>query len=387
MKMSKKLKIAYLSYYDSDVIRYWSGSVYFMRKSLEQANTEVVPVHNLGSKIDDFYKIKSLYYKIIGKQYHRPREISINKRAAQIAEKKIKQLKPDVILSSGALEIAQIDTNIPLTFWSDATFNNIVNYYPDYSNLAPETFRNGEYLEKMSLGKANLQFFSSDWASNDSINHYKSDPTKVKSIPFGANILELPNYNTIKERIANKKFDTINFLFVGVDWIRKGGDIALKIVEKLRQNGINAKLQVVGCTPNLENKPDFVEIYGYLVKANQDDYTTLVRLYEEAHFFMMPSRYESFGIAVCEANANGLPVIGAKTGGLQHIVKENINGFVFDYKYSESEINRLTEQIISLISDREKLLELGLSSYNEYSTNLNWDVSGKKIVDLLMNIA
>lgn len=387
MKMSKKLKIAYLSYYDSDVIRYWSGSVYFMRKSLEQINTEVFPIHNLGSKIDDIYKVKSLYYKIIGKQYHRQREISINKRAAQLAEKQIKQIKPDVILSSGALEIAQIDTHIPLTFWSDATFHNIVNYYPDYTNLAPETFRNGEYLEKISLGKASLQFFSSDWACNDSIYHYKSDPTKVKSIPFGANILELPNYNSIKERITNKKYDTINFLFVGVDWIRKGGDIALKIVENLRLNGINAKLQVVGCTPNLKTKPDYVEIYGYLVKANQDDYRTLVRLYEEAHFFMMPSRYESFGIAVCEANANGLPVIGSKTGGLQHIVKESINGFVFDYNQSESEINRITEQIISFIGDRNKLLDFALSSYNEYSTNLNWDVSGKKIVDLLMSIA
>lgn len=384
--MKSKIKIAYLSYYDSDVIHYWSGIIFFMRKSLERINTEVVPIHNLSSKIDDLYKLKSLYYKVQGKKYHRPREFSINKRAAQKAEKRIKELKPDVVLSSGALEIAQIETNVPLTFWSDATFHNIVDYYPDYTNLAKESFTNGDLLERFALEKASLQFFSSDWASQDSINYYKSNPKKVKTVPFGSNIINVPSYQEIKERFHSKNFDTINFLFVGVDWYRKGGDIALKIVEALRNNGINARLNVVGCQPQIDVIPEYVNSYGYLVKRNPDDYQKLIELYNTAHFFIMPSRYESFGIVVCEANSNGLPVIGAKNGGLQNIVKEEINGYLFDYNNEIDSIKRVGSHIIELLSDKTKYLELAQSSYNEYVTNLNWNTSGQKVVDELFKI-
>ncbi len=384
--MKSKLKIAYLTYYDSDTIHFWSGTVYFMRKSLERSNTEILPIHNLGSKIDDIYKAKSLYYKLIGKKYHRPREISINKRAALKTEKFLKDYKPDVVLSSGALEIAQLDTKIPLTFWSDATFHNIVDYYPDYTNLANETFTSGEYLEHLSMQNARLQYFSSDWASLDSINHYKSDPKKVKTVPFGANIVDLPNYSTIKDRIFSKTFDTINVLFVGVDWHRKGGDIALKLVENLRNKGINARLKVVGCNPSFTNMPSYIDIYGYLSKKNPSENQQLIELYNNAHFFAMPSRYEAYGIVVCESNANGLPVIGAKTGGLQDIVKDGLNGYSFDYNNSESSLEHISAQITGLIANQKQYYDLALSSHDEYATNLNWDTAGQRIIEELEKI-
>lgn len=384
--MKSKLKIGFLSYYDSDLIHYWSGSIYFMRKSIERENTLVVPIHKLYSKLDDIYKIKSLFYKWTGKKYHRPREISINKRLAHLAEKHIKETKPDVILSSGALEIAHIETKIPLTFWSDATLNNLVNYYPDYTNLAKETFISADYLEKLALKNATKQFFTSKWASDDSINYYYSDPSKVVTIPFGANIVSVPSYEEVKNNIYNKKFDEINFLFVGVDWYRKGGDISQKLVEKLRKNGVNAKLNVVGCQPQIESIPNYVNVYGYLNKRIEADYKKLIELYQNAHFFIMPSRFEAFGVVVCEANANGLPVIASKTGGLQHIVKNGLNGYLFDYNDENQSIDYLSNMIIELLSNKDKYTNFALSSYHEYSTNLNWDSAGSKVVDELFKL-
>ncbi len=384
--MNNKIKIAYISYFDSDIIKYWSGLVYFMRKSLEQANTEIIPIHNLESNLDKLFKLKSLYYKITNKNYERMREISINKRIARKAEKIIHNTKPDVILSSGSLEIAQIDTKIPLTFWADATFNSIVNYYPDYTNLDKQSLANGDYLEKESLSKSRLQFFASEWAAKDSINYYKSDPNKVKIIPFGANLIDNPKYEDIKININLRKLDKVNFLFVGVNWYRKGGDIATKIVEKLRLNGVNACLHVVGCMPNIDNLPEYIKTYGYLNKSNNQEYQKLVELYDQAHFFIMPSRYEAFGIVVSEANSKGLPVIGSKTGGLQYIIKNNINGFLFDYDNQKSSIEFIATQLQILINDIEKYRELCLSSYNEYSSNLNWNTSGQKIIKELYKI-
>lgn len=357
-----------------------------MKRALEGDSTDVLPVHKLDSKMDYLYKFKTLYYKQLGKNYHRLREISINKKVARKAEKQIKNIKPDIIFSSGSLELAHIDTNIPLTFWSDATFHNIVDYYPEYSNLAKETLESGDYLERLSLQKSRLQFFATDWSRQDSIDYYNSDPAKIFSFPFGANIKEEPDYDDIKQKIQSKKFDKINFLFVGVDWYRKGGDIVIKLIEKLRASGVNAHLQVVGCQPPIETNSHYIENFGYLNKSIPEEYSKLKNLYLNAHFFTIPSRFEQFGVVVCEANSMGLPVLGAKTGGLQHIVKDSINGFSVDYNNIEYSLDTISKNLIGLLSEKKDYIELALSSLNEYRTNLNWKVSGQKILQKLKEI-
>lgn len=382
-----KIKIGYMSFFSSESVNFWSGIVYYMRKSLERENVEIIPIHNLNSKLDNLYKIKSLYYKITKKSYHRQREIPIVKRATRQAEKIIKEKKPDIIISSGAMEISLIETTVPLTFWSDATFEGLVNYYPGYTNLANEILKSGDYLERLSLSRAKHQFFSSDWASNSSINYYKSDPSKVMTVPFGANINKIPDYEDIKSRAKQKmNSQQINILFVGVDWYRKGGDIVLKLAEKLTSIGVKVELHIVGCNPIIENKPSYVKIYGYLSKANPKENQLLLDLYNNAHFFAIPSRYEAYGIVACEANANGLPVIASKTGGLQEIVIENTNGYLYDFGNEKNEIERIASQILELTSDKNKYYELSLSSYNEYKTRLNWDVAGERVIKKIREI-
>lgn len=39
---------------------------------------------------------------------------------------------------------------------------------------------------------------------------------------------------------------TLNVLFSGVEWERKGGDVAVKSVDRLNQLGVKAKLVIVG---------------------------------------------------------------------------------------------------------------------------------------------
>ena len=58
------------------------------------------------------------------------------------------------------------------------------------------------------------------------------DPEKVKVVPFGANIDCNHSYEYIKKLVEFRfrNFDKCSLLFCGVDWYRKGGDIALEIV-------------------------------------------------------------------------------------------------------------------------------------------------------------
>lgn len=380
------MRIGYLSYYNSKEIQHWSGSIYFIRKALEKYGVEIIPIDDLGSNIDNLYKIKSLYYKLLGKKHHRTRERSIMRRAALKAMQKIDETKPDLILSLGSLEISMLDCKLPLTFWSDATFRQLVGYYPEYTNLSKTTLREGEYLEQMSISKASKMFFASQWAARGAINLYNANPEKVVIAPFGANLLSEPNFDDILKFINKKSFEVTELLFIGVTFERKGGYTVIDIAKKINEKGRKVLLHIVGCNPQLKDKPDFVKIYGFLKKNDPNDEKMLRELFEKCHLFVMPSIAECFGIVFCEANAYGLPVVAANNGGMTTVVREGLNGFLFNYNDYQNSVEDLANKIIEITQNKEIYSKFALSSYNEYKQRLNWDSSVKLVIEKLREL-
>ena len=59
-------------------------------------------------------------------------------------------------------------------------------------------------------------------------------------------------------------------------------------------------------------------------------------LYGAADAFVMPSTFETQGIALLEAMAAGLPVAAADTGGPTHFVEDGANGFLFEGKDADA---------------------------------------------------
>lgn len=69
--------------------------------------------------------------------------------------------------------------------------------------------------------------------------------------------------------------------------------------------------------------------------------------------FILPSEYESFGLAALEAMAAEVPVISTNAGGLPEI---NINGYS-GYLSNVGDVDDMTKNIISLFADNEKYLQ------------------------------
>ena len=63
----------------------------------------------------------------------------------------------------------------------------------------------------------------------------------------------------------------------------------------------------------------------------------------------LPSLYEPFGMAAAEALAAGKPVVAARTGGLQEIVREGVDGFLF----KPGDHRELAEKLVKLLTDEE----------------------------------
>jgi glycosyltransferase involved in cell wall biosynthesis len=56
----------------------------------------------------------------------------------------------------------------------------------------------------------------------------------------------------------------------------------------------------------------------------------LAAAYASGDVFVMPSRTETLGLVVLEAMASGVPVVGARAGGVPEMIEHGDNGFLFD---------------------------------------------------------
>ena len=167
----------------------------------------------------------------------------------------------------------------------------------------------------------------------------------------------------------------VNFLFVGRDWQAKGGPLVVQTLEVLRARGIDARLNVVGCTPPLAPR-DWLAVYPSLDKAVAAQRATFEGLLRGAHFMFMAS-FESWGFAFCEASAHGLPSLALRVGGVP--VREGVNGHALAPGSDAGAFAALVERYLD---DPAAYGALRVSARAEYEQNLNWNVWGRRVMAL-----
>jgi len=364
----KKLKVAYVTTYNALDVNSWSGLGYYIAKTVQKHLGEVTYIGDLKTRRYITHIMKSIWYKkILGKGYDKARSELIGKEYARMVEKELKKGQFDLILSPGTIPIAYLDTNIPIVFWTDANFSGMINYY--FENLSDETIRDGNKMEKRALDNCSLAIYSSEWAATGAIELYGINPIKVKVIPFGANIDNIPS----KDELHHKIGSSLKLLFVGKDWKRKGGEIAFDTMKLLNEEGIEAHLTVVGCVPPVSDQR--MKVVSFLNKNKKEDAEILRSLYIDSNFFIMPSRKECYGVVFCEAAAFGLPVLSSVTGGIPTIVKDGVNGYLLPLSAGGKDY---AEKIIEIINSGT-YEHLCSSSRQRYEEVLNWDTAGKKL--------
>jgi D-inositol-3-phosphate glycosyltransferase len=100
--------------------------------------------------------------------------------------------------------------------------------------------------------------------------------------------------------------------------------------------------------------------------------------YSIADVCVVPSLYESFGLVAVEAMACGTPVIASKVGGLKHTIKEGYSGMHFVPGRSD----HLAKIILQLITDSEKLEEIGINARLRAAKEFGLERTVKQIKEL-----
>lgn len=378
------MKIAYVTPYASGDVHAWSGSVFHVREALSNAGGEIVPVDSLVEKGRYSGKLKEiLYKKLTGKTYLRDRSPALLDGYASEVAARCKAVKPEVIFSPGTIPIAHLEPGAPVAFWTDATFAGITDYYAHFTNLCQRTIREGREMEQRALASCSLAIYTSDWAAKSAVENYNVDPAKVKVVPYGANVSSDRDEAGIRELVENRSSEVCELLFVGVDWERKGGPIALETAEILNRRGLKTRLHVVGCEPPCET-PAFVVRHGFVSKKTAEGSALLDRLFSEAHFLIVPSRAECFGLVFAEASSFGLPSLAATTGGVPSVVAPGINGRLFPLEATGEAYAAAIEKIAE---DPAAYLGLAMNSFAEFRSRLNWGVAGAEVMRLMKAVA
>jgi len=170
----------------------------------------------------------------------------------------------------------------------------------------------------------------------------------------------------------------LNLLFVGLDWARKGGDIAVAALDQLLAQNLDARLTVVGRCPERHATHPAIRHVGFLNKAKPRDRARLTKLYSEAHLLVLPSRGDCTPMVVAEAMAHGTPVLATDTGG----IAEQIGGAGGRVLAQYSTPGQWAEAITQMTRNRDQYAFASDAAFDRANAVFNWDHWASEIATL-----
>ena len=213
------------------------------------------------------------------------------------------------------------------------------------------------------------------------VNFCDITPEKVSVIPPGVDLSRFRPMSQQQSRDYLGYGEGKNILFVGRLEPLKGLDILFRAVASLENIG-DITLNIVGGDENSLEKARLQELAGrmkltdsirFIGSVSQDE---LPVHYNAADVCVLPSHYESFGLAALEAAACGRPVVASEVGGLPTIVKSGSTGFLVPPKHSDVMAERLCE----LLGDDMLRSRMGAAARGHART-LSWERSADSLLD------
>jgi glycosyltransferase involved in cell wall biosynthesis len=378
-----QIKIAYVTNYDPFQLTNWSGTGTYIARALEMQG---LTLHYIAINADPrlptlLARGKNLLAKPFGRTYSVFRSPAVLRNYARQVEAALRRTAADIVFSPGSLPVAYLDCRQPIAFWTDAPFAAMVGFYPEYSRLTHACISEGNQADQFALSRAALAMYSSDWAAQSAIQNYSVQPTKIKVVPFGANVEWGFTLDQIKAFIAARSTDRCNILFIGVDWSRKGGDLVVDVAHRVKAAGVPVQLDIVGCQPP-RDLPAFAKVHGFISKANHGGQNALLTLLQQAHFLLLPSKAEAYGVVAVEAASLGVPCIASAVGGIPTIVRQGVSGYCLPQGATPDQYAALILSIFGSAAYRE----LAISSFTNYKDRLNWRSVGAQVASFLRQL-
>lgn len=168
-------------------------------------------------------------------------------------------------------------------------------------------------------------------------------------------------YNPIDvEEIRKKADETIipmessfNIISIGRLVVQKGYDLLIPIIERLKHQGLNVRLYILGEGSEREHLEQMIvnnclEEIVYLMGYVENPYPYI----KKADLFVCSSRAEGYSLVVAESLTLATPVVSMRCSGPEEVLDEGRYGLLCN-SYDEFE-----EALAMVVEDREKYISL-----------------------------
>ncbi len=168
-------------------------------------------------------------------------------------------------------------------------------------------------------------------------------------------------------------------LFVGGIEPRKGLLNLLKAVKIIKKEIPDVRLHIVG---SVRKQGYFNSLTDYVKQNNLNENIIfkgeltneeIKKEFSECSLFVFPSKEESFGIVLAEAEACGKPVVASDIGGIPYVVDDNKTGFLVEYGNFEN----FAEKVLILLKDKNLRINMGKAGKEKAKQFSNKDIAEK----------
>ena len=178
---------------------------------------------------------------------------------------------------------------------------------------------------------------------------------KTQEMGLKGNFIHIPHFVDPSRfrAYSEKEKDVRSGVYWGRLSVEKGVDTLLSAV-----TGSPVNMMIVGDGPlqgKVEgriNKEEIINVRLFPRLYGED----LISMVNSNAFSVLPSEwYEVFGLTIIESYAMGMPVIGARIGGIPELIKDGETGLLFEPGNADD----LRSKIKDLISDPAKAIRMG----------------------------
>ncbi|XP_039019478.1 sulfoquinovosyl transferase SQD2-like [Hibiscus syriacus] len=290
----------------------------------------------------------------------------------------VSQFKPDIIHASspgimvfGALAIAKL-LSVPIVM---SYHTHVPVYIPRYtfSWLVKPMWWVLKFLHR----EADLTLVPSAAIARDLQAEKVTAANRIRLWNKGVDSESFhPRYRSHKMRLrlSNGEPEKPLIIHVGRIGVEKSLDFLKSVMDRLPE----ARIAFIGDGPYREELEKLFSgmpaVFTGMLQGEE-----LSQAYASGDVFVMPSESETLGQVVSEAMSSGLPVVGARAGGVPEIIpadQEGKTGFLF----TPGDINDCMSKLVPLLQNKELRETIGQAAREEME-KYDWKEATKTIRD------
>ena len=231
-----------------------------------------------------------------------------------------------------------------------------------------------QQVEKELMASADHIVAVSPHERDAMVRLYQADATRIGLIPCG---VDLSLFRPLDQQEVREKLGLNGekvLLYVGRIEPLKGLELLLHTAAQL-QTFEQIRVLVVGGGVGRDQEIDRLrelakslnvdKVFDFIGRVDQQD---LPLYYNAADVCVVPSFYESFGLAALESMACGTPVVATRAGGLSTIIQHGRTGYLKAWRCPEA----FASSVEMIISSRNLQHSMGLAARRR-AEGLSWD--------------